>query len=181
MYNTTDAIQKGAGQPQLLGAMRQFADDENLTDVADRAGLRSSQMLRNKLLSNQPHQMTIHELVKVTQASGNRCLVDGILLELQCAPSVALEQFDNAEKTSLTDRALEITANAAQLGAIALDAKAKRGATQRMRHEVMRRANRVMGELAVFCYQVEQSCQAIPVLSIASDVLQSGVPMPGIS
>ncbi len=181
MYEAPTGIQKGAGQPQLMGSLRQFADAENLVDIADRAGMRSAQMLRNKLLADQPHQMTIHEVVKVSLASGNRCIVDGILRELQCAPSVALEQFNNSERTSLTDRALDINANAAQLGAIALDVKVRRGVTERMRHEAVRRASRVMSELAVFCYEIEQRCQAIPVLSVASDALQSGLQLPGLS
>ena len=180
MYATPPAIQKGAGQPHVLGAMRDFADAENMTEVAYRAGLRSAQMLRNKLLPEQPHQLTIHELVKVVQASGNRCLVDGILLELQCAPSVSLEQL-HEDHGSITDLALEITANAGQLGNIALDAKVRRGVTSRMRHEASRRVAVVMSSLAVFMYEIETRCQAIPVLSVANDVFQAGMPMPGLS
>lgn len=181
MYATETDIQKGAGQPHVLGAMRQFADSENMKEVADRAGMRSAQVLRNKLLQDQPHQLTIHELVKVTLASGNRCLVDGILLEIQCAPSVTLEQFETADRMSLTECALEITANAGQLGNIALDAKVRHGVTKRMRHEASRRAAFVMSSLAVFMYEIESRCQAIPVLSVASDVFQAGMPMPGLS
>jgi hypothetical protein len=181
MYATQMNIQKGAGQPHVLGAMRQFADAENLNEIADRAGLRSAQVLRNKLLAEQPHQLTIHELVKVTLASGNRCLVDGILLELQCAPSVGIKQLQDATNMSLTDRALEITANAGQLGSIALDAKTKRGVTNRMRHEAARRVALVMSSLAVFMSEIESRCQSIPVLSVASDVFQAGIPMSGLS
>lgn len=172
MYRNTIDIQKGFGQPHVLGAMRRFAEQQNLSDVADRAGMKSAQILRNKLLPNQPHQMTIHELVSVSRASGNRCLVDGILMELQCAPSVALKQLTDANKTSLTDRALEITANTGQLSSIALDAKTRRGVTERMRHEAVQRASSAMSELAVFCYEIEKHCLS-SMLSIATSSLPS--------
>ncbi|WP_345868384.1 phage regulatory CII family protein [Shewanella algae] len=178
MYATTTVTHK-AGQPHIAGALRQFANSENLTDIACRSNMRP-QVLRNKLLLDQPHLLSIHELVKVTLASGNRAIVDGILLELDCAPSMPIEQMADDGETSLTDRALEIITNSAQLGSIAQDAKARRGVTERMRHEAVRRATRVMGELALFVHEVEERFQAIPVLSIAADVVQT-MPTPGIA
>jgi hypothetical protein len=164
-----------ASQPHVVGAMRQFATDEVMKDVASEAGMKSSQVLRNKLLPEQPHQLTVHELVAITRASKNRCLIDGVLLDLNCMPSVCTDDFADAEKMTLTDRALDINANAAQLGALALDAKAQRRVTARMRNETIKRASYVMTELAIFMHDVEQKFQAIPVLSVAFDVM----PTPG--
>ena len=167
-----------ASQPHVVGAMRQFANDELLKNVASEAGIRSSQVLRNKLLPEQPHQLTVHELVAITRASKNRCLIDGVLLDLNCMPSVCTDDFATADRMTLTDRALDINANAAQLGALALDAKAQRRVTARMRNETIRRASYVMTELAIFMHDVEQKFQAIPVLSVAFDAVQT-MPMPG--
>lgn len=168
-----------ASQPHVVGAMRQFADDELLKDVAETAGIKSSQVLRNKLLPEQPHQLTVHELVAITRASNNRCLIDGVLLDLDCAPSVSIDDLAHADRRTLTDRALDINANTAQLGALALDAKVTKRVTERMRHETVKRATYVMAELAIFVHDVEQKFQAIPVLTVASDALQA-MPMPGL-
>jgi hypothetical protein len=62
-----------ASQPHVIGAMRQFANDEVMKDVANIARLKSRQMLRNKLLPEQQYQLTVHELIAITRASGNRC------------------------------------------------------------------------------------------------------------
>ena len=177
MYTQLSSTQF-ASQPHVVGAMRQFANDELLKDVAETAGMKSSQVLRNKLLPEQPHQLTVHELVAITRASKNRCLIDGVLLDLNCMPSVCTADFANADKMTLTDRALEINTNAAQLGALALDAKAQRRVTARMRNETIKRASYVMTELAIFMHDVEQKFQAIPVLSVAVDAVQT-MPTPG--
>ncbi|ABZ75876.1 regulatory CII family protein [Shewanella halifaxensis HAW-EB4] len=179
MYANSSNTQYSNEQAHLIGALRQFANDEVVSDVAKSAGMKRPQMLRNKLLPEQPHQLTVSELVKITKASGNRCIVDGVLLELNCVTSVSLGDLANASKTTLTDRALDINANTAQLGALALDVKATKRVTERMRHETVRRASYVMAELAIFVHDVEQKFQAIPVLTVASDAMQA-MPMPGL-
>lgn len=178
MYTELSSTQQQTDQAHLTGALRQFADDEVIKEIAESAQIRS-QILRNKLLLDQPHQLTVHELIKITKASGNRCIVDGVLMDLNCVASVCLEDLDNAEHIALTDRALDITANAAQLGSLALDVKATNRVTERMRHETVKRATYVMAELAIFVHDVEQKFQAIPVLTVASDALQA-MPMPGL-
>ena len=178
MCNIQMNIHKANGQFHLAGAMRQFANEETLKDVAELAGLKP-QMLRNKLLHEQPHQLSMHELIKVTNASGNRCLVDGILLDLGCTPSVEFQALANAENMSLTDRALEITTNAGALGSLALDIKIQRKVTEKMRNVASSRARRVMQELAIFIHDVECKFQAIPTMSIAVDAMQT-MPLPGL-
>lgn len=178
MYTQSYRTQKASKQPHVAGALRQFADMEVIKEVAESAQIRS-QMLRNKLLPNQPHQLSVHELIEITRVSGNRCIVDGLLYELNCVSSVSVGELESADKTPLIERALEISTNAAQLGSIALDVKAQRRVTARMRHEAVNRATRVMTELAIFVHDVEQKFQAIPVLSIAVDAVQT-IPMPGL-
>lgn len=163
----------------VIGAFRQFADAENLEEAAKSAGFYRPQMLRNKLCSSQPHQLTVQELVNVTIATGNRCIIDGVLLELNCTPSLSIDDLSSSEKMTLTDRALEINANTASLGSLALDAKVQRRVTERMRHEAINRGTKVMTELAIFMHEIEQRFQSVPVLSVASDVMQT-LPIPGL-
>nr|WP_320126322.1 phage regulatory CII family protein [uncultured Shewanella sp.] len=183
MYSTSPCTQtptKAAHQPHVAGALRQFADGEQLSDIAIAAKFAKPQLLRNKLLLNQPHQLSIHEAVDIAKASGNRCIIDGMLFELGCAPSMAIEDLDQCERMSLTDRALEISANAGWLGNMALDVKARRGGvSERMRHEAVKRASVAMSQLAIFVHDVEQKFQAVPLLSVAFDAVQT-MPMPGV-
>ena len=179
MYMTSSSTQMNDNSCHLNGAFRQFAADENLKSVAAKAEISSPQILRNKLCLDQPHKLSVRELVAITRASGNRSIIDGVLLDLDCAASVSLAAFGSANDMELTDRALDITANAAQLGALALDVKVTKRVTERMRHETVKRATYVMTELAIFVHDVEQKFQAIPVLAVASDALQA-MPMPGL-
>ncbi len=183
MYSTSPCTQspaKAAHQPHIAGALRQFADGEQLSEIAKAAHFNKPQMLRNKLLLSQPHQLSIHEAVDIAKASGNRCIIDGMLFELGCAPSMVIDDLNQCERMSLTDRALEISANAGWLGNMALDVKARRGGiTERMRHEAVKRASVAMSQLALFVHDVEQKFQAIPVLSVAFDAVQT-MPMPGV-
>ena len=183
MYSTSPCIQaptKAAHQPHIAGALRQFADGEQLNEIAKAAHFNRPQMLRNKLLLNQPHQLSIHEAVDIAKASGNRCIIDGMLFELGCAPSVSIDNVNHSERMSLTDRALEISANAGWLGNMALEVKARRGGvTERMRHEAVKRASVAMSQLALFVHDVEQKFQAIPLVSVAFDAMQT-MPMPGV-
>ncbi len=171
MYTDSKAI-----HAQVNGAYRSFADTETLSDVA-KAVQMNPQLLRNKLCLDQQHQLNVSELLSITKATGNRSIVDGILLELNCAVSVSLDEFQDAEKTSLTDRALEITANAGRLSSLALDFKVTKRVNERQRHEVVNRVQRIMGELAIFAHEVESKFQAVPILSIATDAF----PMAGLS
>ena len=171
MYTDSKAI-----HAHLNGAYRAFADAETLSDVA-KAVQMNPQLLRNKLCLEQPHQLTVSDLLSITKATGNRSIVDGVLLELNCAVSMPLGEYQDDEKIPLTDRALEITANAGKLSSIALDIKVQKRVTERMRHEVVNRVQRAMGELALFAHEVESKFQAVPVLSIATDAL----PMAGLS
>ena len=170
MYTDTKAI-----HAHVNGAYRAFAEAETLSDVAKQAGI-NPQLLRNKLCLDQPHQLTVSDALSITKATGNRCIVDGMLLELNCAVSMPLADYQDDEQTPLTDRALEITANAGKLSSIALDVKVTKRVNERMRHEVVNRVQRMMGELAIFAHEVETKFQAVPVLSIATDTL----PMAGL-
>ena len=172
MYTDNKAI-----HAHINGAYRAFADAETLSDVAKMVQM-NPQLLRNKLCLEQPHQLTVSDLLSITKATGNRCIVDGMLLELNCTVSVSLDEYQDAEKTSLTDRALEITANAGRISSLALDFKTTKRVNERQRHEVVNRVQKVMGDLALFAHEVETRFQSIPALSVAAD---AALPMMGLS
>ncbi|OBU30664.1 phage regulatory CII family protein [Photobacterium kishitanii] len=68
-------------QDAFYNAAIRFSERENLEQIAIECALKP-QMLRNKLNPNQPHQLTVRELVIITKQSGNSDLVNSVLLEL---------------------------------------------------------------------------------------------------
>ncbi|WP_305846307.1 phage regulatory CII family protein [Photobacterium kishitanii] len=73
-------------QDTFYNAAIRFSERENLEQIAIECALKP-QMLRNKLNPNQPHQLTVRELVSITKQSGNSDLVNSVLLELDLTAS----------------------------------------------------------------------------------------------
>jgi len=61
--------------PYLDNACRQFAQTHNLTELARKVEMKA-QVLRNKLNPEQLHQLTLTELMLLTDASENAALID---------------------------------------------------------------------------------------------------------
>lgn len=68
-------------------ACRAFAIEHNLEDVAAAVGMRP-QILRNKLNPAQPHRLTCDELLAITDYTEDARLLDGMLGQINCLPSV---------------------------------------------------------------------------------------------
>ena len=76
-------------------ACRAFALSHNLEDVAAAVGMRP-QILRNKLNPVQPHRLTCDELLAITDYTEDARLLDGMLGQINCLPSVPV---NNATET----------------------------------------------------------------------------------
>lgn len=96
-------------------ACRAFALAHNLEDVAAVVGMRP-QILRNKLNPVQPHRLTCDELLAITDYTEDARLLDGLLGQINCLPSVPV---NNATEGNMQFCALSATAN---VGAIAGEA-----------------------------------------------------------
>ena len=59
-------------------ACERFAAKYVTSDIAKAAGIQS-QMLRNKLNPDQPHQLTAIDLIALYHATGDETLIDGLL------------------------------------------------------------------------------------------------------
>ncbi|WP_448667078.1 phage regulatory CII family protein [Escherichia coli] len=93
-------------------ACRAFALTHNLEDVAAAVGMRP-QLLRNKLNPLQPHRLTCDELLAITDHTEDARLLDGMLAQINCLPSVPV---NNATEGNMQFCALSATAS---VGAIA--------------------------------------------------------------
>lgn len=64
-------------------ACRRFATKHNIKQLSADAGM-SAQVLRNKLNPDQPHRLTVEELLTLTDLTEDPTLVDGLLAQLHC-------------------------------------------------------------------------------------------------
>ncbi|YCI30139.1 phage regulatory CII family protein [Erwinia sp. PK3-005] len=97
-------------------ACRRFALTHNMVDLAEGAGMRV-QTLRNKLNPEQVHQLTVVEMLALTDLTEDPTLIDGVLAQLQCLPCVPVNEM---AKEKLPHYVMKATAEIGQLAAGAL-------------------------------------------------------------
>ncbi|MHA1057284.1 phage regulatory CII family protein [Enterobacter mori] len=104
-----------------------------MEDVAAAVGMRP-QILRNKLNPVQPHRLTCYELLAITDYTEDARLLDGMLGQINCLPSVPI---NNATEANMQFCALSATAN---VGAIAGEAVSTEHMTAARRTQILDRA-----------------------------------------
>ncbi|SYO39262.1 phage regulatory CII family protein [Klebsiella pneumoniae] len=145
-------------------ACRAFALAHNLEDVAAAVGMRP-QILRNKLNPIQPHRLTCDELLAITDHTEDSRLLDGLLSQINCLPSVPV---NNATPGNMQFCALTATAS---VGAIAGEAVSTECMTSARRNQILDRARDAIRSLSVLAYTVESRFQSAPVLAAAVDIV----------
>ncbi|WP_205960228.1 phage regulatory CII family protein [Pantoea stewartii] len=97
-------------------ACRRFALSHNMKELALSAGM-NAQTLRNKLNPEQPHELTVKEMLSLTDLTEDSILMDGALAQLHCLPCVPVNE--HAEE-KLSAYVLKATAEVGQLAAGAM-------------------------------------------------------------
>lgn len=154
-------------------ACRAFALRHNLTELAAALGT-YPQVLRNKLNPDQPHQLTCAELLAITDHTEDATLLDGLLAQINCLPSVPRNEAD-AQKVPV----LALGASA-DLGAIASEAISSSPLTQARRNAIRDRANNAIRTLSLIVLSVEARFQSTPMMAAAVDVFNT-VAVPALS
>lgn len=149
-------------------ACRAFAQAHNLEDVAAAVGIRP-QILRNKLNPVQPHRLTCDELLAITDYTEDARLLDGLLSQINCLPSVPV---NNATPANMQYCALSATAS---VGAIAGEAVSQERMTSTRRNQILDRARDAIRTLSVLAYTVESRVHSVPVLAAAVDIVTTSV------
>ncbi|MGZ0010438.1 phage regulatory CII family protein [Providencia hangzhouensis] len=105
-------------QSHFDNACRAFAiaHKGDLVQIAEAIGM-NAQMLRNKLNPEQPHKFTWDDLIKLTDETEDATLIDGLLEQLQCQPSVPL---NNASEDNFPAYVLKATAEVGKLASQAV-------------------------------------------------------------
>lgn len=145
-------------------ACRVFSRMNNLEDIAQALGMRA-QVLRNKLNPDQPHRLTCQELLAITDYTEDPRILDGLLRQLNCQPSVPVNNatHENMQLCALTA--------AASVGAIAGEAVSTEKMTAARRNQILDRASDAIRSLSMIVYSVETRFQSVPVLAAAVDIV----------
>ncbi len=154
--------------PHWISACQRFAASHNIAEIAQRAGM-NPQLLRNKLNPDQPHELTVAELIAITQASdGDETLFDGALFGCGLT-AVAIPQAERAP--SLPHQAIDLNAKIASIGQRTLELTDRGRITRSERNTLVSVATSAMGSLAILIHDIEARFQAVPALACASDIL----------
>ncbi|MFQ2621379.1 phage regulatory CII family protein [Aeromonas caviae] len=160
--------------PHWISACQRFAASHNMAEIAQRAGI-NPQLLRNKLNPDQPHELTVAELIAITQASdGDETLFDGALFGCGLT-AVAIPQAERAP--SLPHQAIDLNAKIASIGQRALELTDRGRITRSERNTLVSVATSAMGSLAILIHDIEARFQAVPTLACASDILMQAATM----
>ncbi|CEO41952.1 phage regulatory CII family protein [Photobacterium kishitanii] len=165
-------------QDAFYNAAIRFSERENLEQIAVECALKP-QMLRNKLNPNQPHQLTVRELVIITKQSGNSDLVNSVLLELDLT---AVKLPSMGEGKSPVMAAMTINSHAGEISRHLVEVETIQRLTRRKKNEIVSKAQAAMRELVLLMNDVENRCQAsTPFMSMCTDAVMNGLPIPGLA
>ena len=138
-------------QDAFYNAAVRFAEQENLEQIAIECELKP-QMLRNKLNPNQPHQLTVRDLVIITKQSGNSDLVNSVLLELDLT-AVRLPSKGECKSPVMT--AMTINTHAGEISRHLVEVETVQRLTRRKKNEIVSKAQAAMRELVLLMNDVE--------------------------
>lgn len=148
----------------LDNAFRAFSQAHNVEQLARDLGMRPA-TLRCKLNPDQVHQLTLNELVAITDYTEDPRILDGLLRQLNCQPSVPV---NNAAHENMQ---LCVLTAAASVGVIAGEAVSTDKMTVARRNQILDRASDAIRSLSLIVYSVESRFQSVPVLAAAVDIV----------
>jgi hypothetical protein len=149
-------------------ACERFATSHNLSMIARGTGIKE-QVLRNKLNIEQPHKLTVEEMIAIYHATGDETLLDGALFE--CGLT-AVKLPDADARPHLVARAVELNASVAGLGMHAVQVTSSGRITKGQRNTIVSVATAAMGELAILITEVENKFQTVPAVGCCIDAVR---------
>ncbi|HDO1329772.1 TPA: phage regulatory CII family protein [Aeromonas veronii] len=160
--------------PHFESACSRFKSNHVISQIAPSAGI-DAQVLRNKLGPDQPHQLTVVDLIALYHATdGDETLIDGMLLECGLT-AIAIPSAERAP--SLPHQAIDLNAKVASIGQRALELSERGRVSRTERNTIVSVATSAMGSLALLIHDIEARFQAVPTVACASDILMQTMTM----
>ncbi|WP_414147566.1 phage regulatory CII family protein [Erwinia sp. BNK-24-b] len=148
-------------------ACRRFALAHNMAELAKRADMRV-QTLRNKLNPEQLHQLTVAEVLVLTDITEDASLIDGMLAQLQCLPCVPVNEVANEK---LPVYVMKATAEVGQLAAGAISSESL---TNSCKRGLLQNVNTGIRCLTLAALAVQARIHANPAMASTVDAI-SGI------
>lgn len=145
-------------------ACRRFALSHNMKELALSAGM-NAQTLRNKLNPEQPHELTVKEMLSLTDLTEDATLMDGALAQLHCLPCVPMNE--HAEE-KLSAYVLKATAEVGQLAAGAVNQDAL---STSCRRSLMQSVNTGIRCLSLAAIAVQARIHSNPTMASTVDAI----------
>ncbi|MCX7133055.1 phage regulatory CII family protein [Aeromonas sp.] len=165
--------QTATKQPHLDAACALFAARYSIADVAREAGI-GDQMLRNKLNPDQPHQLTVRDLVALYHATGDDTLFDGLLFDCGLT-AVRLPAAATATPEARALQALNASAQIMGVTAQATTILAGDRVTKSHRNTVVTGIWAGIEHLVLIATEVEDRFHAVPGLACAADMARAAL------
>ncbi|EKN4118678.1 phage regulatory CII family protein [Yersinia enterocolitica] len=160
--------------PHFDNACRQFPTRHNLTQLAKQLDM-NAQTLRNKLNPEQPHQLTVTELLAITDATEDASLIDAMLAQINCMPSVPVNE---ASADNISTYALKATAAVGSIAAAAVQGNHK---TAFSKSALLDSVNTAIRHLSLIGLTVQARIQSTPALASTVDVISGLSAVAGLS
>ncbi|PHM43735.1 phage regulatory CII family protein [Xenorhabdus szentirmaii] len=153
-------------QLQFDNACRAFSNTHkgDLTQIAESIGM-SPQILRNKLNPEQRHMLTCVDLMKLTDATEDASLLDGLLEQLQCQPSVPVNEVCNANMPSY------LLGATAEVGKLASEAVSGEHFNHARVAEFKRNVNNAVRLLTLAGVAISSRLHSNPAFNLAVDAV----------
>lgn len=165
--------QTATKQPHLDAACALFAARYSIADVAREAGI-GDQMLRNKLNPDQPHQLTVRDLVALYHATSDDTLFDGLLFDCGLT-AVRLPAAATAAPEARAQQALNASAQIMGVTAQATTILAGDRVTKSHRNTVVTGIWAGIEHLVLIATEVENKFQAVHGLACAADMARAAL------
>ena len=145
-------------------ACRKFALTHSMAELAQRAGMKA-QTLRNKLNPDQVHQLTVPELLLLTDLTEDATLIDGALAQLHCLPCVPVNEL---AKEKFPAYVLKATT---EVGRMAANAANPERITTTCRRGILEAANTGIRCMMLAALAVQTRVQSNPTLASTVDAI----------
>ncbi|MDC0611922.1 phage regulatory CII family protein [Vibrio sp.] len=155
-----------------------FALNHNMEGIAKRIGM-SGTMLRNKLNPAQPHKMDPVDLALLSKESGDFTILNTLFADMGVV-TVAIPKESDAK--NFIERTLMNNALSGELSSDAMSMCSTERLPRSKKRKTLAKAQAALGNLALMISDLENRTTGMsPLLSMGTDFLVNGMPLPGLS
>lgn len=151
-------------QPHFDIACRAFSRRHNIAKLAREIGMKE-QTLRNKLNPEQVHQLSAMEIAVITDVTEDPILIDGLLAQMKCGPSVPLNE---AKAECVSQYVLQATA---EIGKVAARAVSGQRMTAECKSSLVESVNAGIRYMSLIGIAVHSRIHANPTLASTVDAI----------